>query len=493
MFESEGVKDMEVSDGCNSSVPMQEDKKIGHLKPKFHLLKKIFMPWKWKKKKKSEKFNAISKTLERKISVRISKDQLVEMGLIPSTELDQIPVPTEAPQENRCYDGEDAAQVKVPGENPDEVDACVPPKAVETSWVCEVGVVPPPEMFSPPVPMVEVESASLRPQMSLSSAGDGLDLSDNNIAVISEQIDEEVHEGVVGNIECYEAINPMIDCFKNVNGEINDDLNEDLNNEVQHKFQNLERSCMQKNTVMDECIEMNADNKIINEDDVNSVSIVEFNDENQAPIYDYASQRVDNYPQQNETKNGFQRVPLRELVNKNQIHQIGQEEWRERRDRIGRRLEKRLSTRPSVQEMRERNLIPKISQEEKEDLKRRISVKLERRLSIRPTETDLTERNILRFETDEQVRKKHEEKKVILQRKLSIRPSVAELRKRKILKFSEFIDVVDCQEYDRSADKPWTRLTPRDKASIRKELNDFKSLEMEVHSDSRHLTRFHKP
>lgn len=33
----------------------------------------------------------------------------------------------------------------------------------------------------------------------------------------------------------------------------------------------------------------------------------------------------------------------------------------------------------------------------------------------------------------------------------------------------------------------------RDKASIRKELNDFKSLEMEVHEDSRHLTRFHKP
>merc|ERR1712096_476022 len=109
------------------------------------------------------------------------------------------------------------------------------------------------------------------------------------------------------------------------------------------------------------------------------------------------------------------------------------------------------------------------------------------------TETDLADRNILRFETEEQVRHKQEEKKVILQRKLSIRPSVAELRKRKILKFSEFIDFVNCEEYDRSGDKPWTRLTPRDKASIRKELNDFKSLEMEVHQESRHLTRFHKP
>merc|ERR1711942_402917 len=133
--------------------------------------------------------------------------------------------------------------------------------------------------------------------------------------------------------------------------------------------------------------------------------------------------------------------------------------------------------------------MPKISKADKEELKRRISIKLERRLSIRPTETDLTERNILRFQTEEQARQKQEETKVLLQRKLSIRPTVSELRKRKILKFSEFIDVVNCEQYDRSADKPWTRLTPRDKASIRKELNDFKSLEMEVHEESRHLTR----
>ena len=32
--------------------------------------------------------------------------------------------------------------------------------------------------------------------------------------------------------------------------------------------------------------------------------------------------------------------------------------------------------------------------------------------------------------------------------------------------------VVECETYDRTADKPWTRLTPRDKASIRKELNE---------------------
>ena len=58
-----------------------------------------------------------------------------------------------------------------------------------------------------------------------------------------------------------------------------------------------------------------------------------------------------------------------------------------------------------------------------------------------------------------------------------------------IIKFSDYIEVTPCHEYDRRADKPWTRLTPKDKASIRKELNDFKSNEMDVHEDSRHLTR----
>ncbi len=58
-----------------------------------------------------------------------------------------------------------------------------------------------------------------------------------------------------------------------------------------------------------------------------------------------------------------------------------------------------------------------------------------------------------------------------------------------IIKFNDYIEVTPCHEYDRRADKPWTRLTPKDKANIRKELNDYKSSEMDVHDESRHLTR----
>ncbi|CAH6776686.1 Phactr3 [Phodopus roborovskii] len=75
-------------------------------------------------------------------------------------------------------------------------------------------------------------------------------------------------------------------------------------------------------------------------------------------------------------------------------------------------------------------------------------------------------------------------------RLLNQRPTVDELRDRKILiRFSDYVEVARAQDYDRRADKPWTRLSAADKAAIRKELNEYKSNEMEVHASSKHLTR----
>ena len=51
------------------------------------------------------------------------------------------------------------------------------------------------------------------------------------------------------------------------------------------------------------------------------------------------------------------------------------------------------------------------------------------------------------------------------------------------------MEVEKAQDYDRRADKPWMRLSAADKAAIRKELNEYKSNEMEVHASSKHLTR----
>lgn len=62
-----------------------------------------------------------------------------------------------------------------------------------------------------------------------------------------------------------------------------------------------------------------------------------------------------------------------------------------------------------------------------------------------------------------------------------------------MLRFCQFVKVQELEPYDRSADKPWTHLTPKEKALIRRELNDYKMAEMAVHQDSRRFTRFHPP
>uniref|UniRef100_A0A8C6Z3L8 Phosphatase and actin regulator 4 n=1 Tax=Nothoprocta perdicaria TaxID=30464 RepID=A0A8C6Z3L8_NOTPE len=88
-----------------------------------------------------------------------------------------------------------------------------------------------------------------------------------------------------------------------------------------------------------------------------------------------------------------------------------------------------------------------------------------RRLSQRPTAEELEQRNILqpKNEADRQAEKREIKRR--LTRKLSQRPTVAELQARKILRFNEYVEVTDAQDYDRRADKPWTKLTPADKVT----------------------------
>ncbi|ALC43896.1 CG13121 [Drosophila busckii] len=65
-------------------------------KSKLSALGRFFKPWKWRRKKKSEKFEAASKSLERKISVRANRDELVQKGiLLPENTLGNIPEPGE--------------------------------------------------------------------------------------------------------------------------------------------------------------------------------------------------------------------------------------------------------------------------------------------------------------------------------------------------------------------------------------------------------------
>lgn len=167
----------------------------------------------------------------------------------------------------------------------------------------------------------------------------------------------------------------------------------------------------------------------------------------------------------------------------------------DRAAKIARResLSIKLALRPDRQELINRNILQLQSDNEKQESKEAIGARLIRRLSMRPTAEELVERNILKTQTPAEEKKQKEEKKRYLLRKLSFRPTVDELKEKKIIRFNDYIEVTQAHDYDRRADKPWTRLTPKDKAAIRKELNEFKSSEMAVHEGSRHLTRFHRP
>lgn len=154
----------------------------------------------------------------------------------------------------------------------------------------------------------------------------------------------------------------------------------------------------------------------------------------------------------------------------------------------------RLRNRPSKQELEDRNIFPRRTDEERQEVRQQIEMKLSKRLSQRPAVEELERRNILKQRNDQTEQEERREIKQRLTRKLNQRPTVDELRDRKILiRFSDYVEVAKAQDYDRRADKPWTRLSAADKAAIRKELNEYKSNEMEVHASSKHLTRFHRP
>ncbi|GFW75385.1 hypothetical protein TNCV_4190391 [Trichonephila clavipes] len=61
---------------------------------RFALLRRIFEPWKWKRRKKRDRFEQTSRTLERKISMRSTKDQLVKKDVLMPVKHNSLSVPS---------------------------------------------------------------------------------------------------------------------------------------------------------------------------------------------------------------------------------------------------------------------------------------------------------------------------------------------------------------------------------------------------------------
>ncbi|GFT72180.1 transposon Tf2-6 polyprotein [Trichonephila clavipes] len=65
---------------CSDNPSPMKTKQLQQLR--FAMLRRIFQPWQWKRRKKRDRFEQTSRTLERKISMRSSKEELVKKDVL---------------------------------------------------------------------------------------------------------------------------------------------------------------------------------------------------------------------------------------------------------------------------------------------------------------------------------------------------------------------------------------------------------------------------
>ncbi|XP_063378037.1 phosphatase and actin regulator 3 isoform X8 [Cydia fagiglandana] len=501
---------------------------VERTKSKFSALGRLFKPWKWKRKKKSEKFEAASRTLERKISVRANRDELVQKGiLLPESPCAPVPEANEdsptyeeaargeqtamdrgisnahaalqaqlasqlqhqqaalasalaaaaahhsihnnniEPKKDKlenggelmrperpnsltagkhtrriCYQGDVVGGYGEPGGDEQLVLSELPEPPIALS---EIGPIPPPPMFSSPSPTRHHHQHQQHTHE---------DSEDEDDADSEEELpvtDTSRVEEIPPKEPSFNAV-PLKSALKKRTGDAGTPLATPLAPRQDHHHASFKRPPPK-------------------------------------PRARFCSRpvRVGNAMENKENARPWE----------------GAGEYREEHatesDRVAAKLARKeslnikLALRPDRQELINRNILVVQSEHERQESWEAIGARLIRRLSMRPTAEELVERNILKSQSPAEEKKQKEEKKRYLLRKLSFRPTVDELKEKKIIRFSDYIEVTQAHDYDRRADKPWTRLTPRDKAAIRRELNEFKSSEMAVHEDSKHLTRFHRP
>ncbi|XP_064486406.1 phosphatase and actin regulator 1-like isoform X3 [Ornithodoros turicata] len=546
--------------GSNSRVPISGGS-TGSMEVSKHAsrlaaLSRLFKPWKWKRKRKSDKFEQTSRTLERKISMRSTKEELIQRGVLLSerdlsspTQKDiAFPSPTQANGKLSVDESDHCAQTVIASEQ-DESTAGpttaapailldmsslhfseVPPAAggepvdhLTLSTlpdppiaVSDIGPIPPPPMFSNPSPTLGLKFAEVASSLNLRFA----QMAERNRQLAAQAAatphqephqdtpsDDDEEDEPVDDGRFAKAVSPQV-VRRSTGGpagaqEAGDTaLVEEIPAKEPPQCTAVPlKSALKKHQANGAPVASGvriAPNRLrvakvqLPPGGIGTpqyplppptITLQQDNKENSRPAaYDSDSDSDDG--------------PI------NWRDYYGDDEQGVSRSDAGRLAAKiarkdslalKLSQRPDRQELIDKNILKVQSDKERQESREAVGNKLIRRLSLRPTAEELEQRNILKFQTVEELKKEKEQKKKVLIRKLSFRPTIEELKERKIIRFNDYVEVTQAQEYDRRADKPWTRLTPKDKAAIRKELNEFKSMEMEVHEDSRHLTRFHRP
>uniref|UniRef100_A0ABM5GAN5 Phosphatase and actin regulator n=1 Tax=Pogona vitticeps TaxID=103695 RepID=A0ABM5GAN5_9SAUR len=459
---------------------------------KFATLGRIFKPWKWRKKK-SEKFKHTSAALERKISMRQSREELIKRGVLKEIfDKDELPIQNE---ERSLENGQalSSSQLSLPALS--DLESCS-----ASGDSCTYEVLPTPEIMDGTDPGAPVKLPCMPVKLSpplppkkvmicMPLGGPDLSLASYSTQKSSQQTMASHHHTVLpsqlaAHQHQYSSHSPHLPSGSSTlpMHPSGCRMIDELNKTLAMTMQRLESSGLHGGDSLTKTgpgglSDMRQVPTVVIECDDNKENVPHESDyEDSSCLYTRGGGGEEEEDEEEDEETSLFSSSLAMKVCRKDSLAI------------------KLSNRPSKRELEEKNILPMQTDEERLELRQQIGTKLTRRLSQRPTAEELEQRNILKPRNEQEEQEEKREIKRRLTRKLSQRPTVEELRERKILiRFSDYVEVADAQDYDRRADKPWTRLTAADKAAIRKELNEFKSTEMEVHELSRHLTRFHRP
>ncbi|KAM9411502.1 phosphatase and actin regulator 2 isoform 3-T3 [Salvelinus alpinus] len=535
-LEKASLSNCDVVVGSTQTPPLKQ-------KGKLSTIGKIFKPWKWRKKKTSDKFQDLSKVLERKISTRQSREELIRRGVLipdqeepvnsenlnghatPSVGSDEVKVDMESPQtplEEKTEGSENAEDKAAKSSHPKKTggtskstaqssssssstprttktskDRPANPTGTEKTNKRVLQLVTDPSSFSG-APKASPETDSLSGERRVPGPGDGHG---------NQGCKEEHSSGPEGRPAAQDDSSLTGMDRDNASGASPQDPGEKaplVNNATEDTFFTESHS----ESSMEEALGTgedgggdrgqqsgDADHELekrqwptngIGEKKLHSVNL-------QSPEVTVIPDSITESDYQSTVSDSDSDGPI--LYRDEDEDEEDEYTTSSLASKIRRRdtLAIKLGNRPSKRELEEKNILPRTSETERQELRQQIHSKLVRRLSQRPSTEELEQRNILKQTNEADKHEAIQEIKRRLSRKLSVRPTVAELVARRILRFNEYVECTDAKDYDRRADKPWTRLTPADKAAIRKELNEFKSKEMEVHEESKQFTRFHRP
>ncbi|XP_038215975.1 phosphatase and actin regulator 4 isoform X3 [Zerene cesonia] len=497
-------------------------------KSKFSAFGRLFKPWKWKRKKKSEKFEAASRTLERKISVRANREELVQKGiLLPESPVTPVPEGNEEQEYESNRAAEQATQMseRLTGMHA-ALQAQLASQLAQQQAALAAAVAAAAaahhhhqnnNVIEPKKDKLENGGELVRPERpnSLTAGklprricyqgevgyGGGSDSADGGAEeqlMLSELPEPPIAVSEIGPI-------PPPPMFSSPSPTRHHHAHP-----ATHTLSDSEDEDEQEDDEAEPAADTTRVEEIPPKEPIfNAVPLKSALKKRPAQAASPAPTPLATplAPRQDHHHASFNSRPVRmgnALENKENARPWeGAGEYRDEcaseSERVAAKLARKeslnikLALRPDRQELINRNILVVQSEHERQESWEAIGARLIRRLSMRPTAEELVERNILKSQSPAEEKKQKEEKKRYLLRKLSFRPTVDELKEKKIIRFSDYIEVTQAHDYDRRADKPWTRLTPRDKAAIRRELNEFKSSEMAVHEDSKHLTRFHRP